>query len=57
MIETILDEIIQDLKKTIPCNCNLDKWEPEKSTGHSWVCGIHKEALRIAEYRKRGTRP
>ena len=27
------------------CNCNLDDWEPEKSTGHSWVCRIHKGAV------------
>ena len=26
------------------CNCDLDNWEPEKSTGHSWVCRIHSAA-------------
>ena len=26
------------------CNCDLDRWEPEKSTGHSRVCQIHKVA-------------
>jgi len=26
------------------CNCNLDSWQPEASTGHSWVCRIHKAA-------------
>lgn len=30
------------------CNCDLDNWEPEPSTGHSWVCRIHKEAVRLA---------
>ena len=27
------------------CNCDLDNWEPEKLTGHSWVCRIHKMTL------------
>lgn len=27
------------------CNCDLDNWEPERSTGHSWVCRIHKAAI------------
>lgn len=26
------------------CNCDLDNWEPERSTGHSHVCRIHKTA-------------
>jgi hypothetical protein len=26
------------------CNCDLDNWEPLKSTGHSHVCRIHKTA-------------
>lgn len=25
------------------CNCDLDKWEPERDTGHSHVCMIHNE--------------
>lgn len=29
----------------MPCNCDLDNWEPERSTGHSWVCRIHKAAI------------
>lgn len=33
------------------CNCDLDAWEPEKSTGHSWVCRIHKAAIAKAEAR------
>lgn len=28
----------------IRCNCDLDKWQPEPSTGHSCVCRIHKTA-------------
>lgn len=31
------------------CNCDLDNWIPEKNTGHSWVCRIHKEAIRVQE--------
>jgi hypothetical protein len=26
------------------CNCDLDNWQPEQSTGHSRVCRIHKAA-------------
>ena len=26
------------------CNCDLDNWQPENTTGHSWVCRIHKAA-------------
>lgn len=37
-------EIAKELEKTIPCNCDLDRWQPEASTGHSWVCRIHKAA-------------
>lgn len=27
------------------CNCDLDNWEPDRSSGHSWVCRIHKAAM------------
>lgn len=27
------------------CNCDLDNWEPEQTTGHSWVCRIHRAAI------------
>ena len=40
-------DIAIELQKTMQCNCDLDKWEPEKSTGHSWVCRIHKSAQAI----------
>lgn len=36
----------KELSKTMRCNCDLDNWEPELSTGHSWVCRIHKAALK-----------
>ena len=49
-----LPEIAKELRKTMGCNCDLDRWEPERApnyTGHSWVCRIHEAA--IAEYKKR----
>lgn len=27
------------------CNCDLDNWQPELSTGHSHVCRIYKFAI------------
>jgi len=40
-----LIEIAKRLKKEgMQCNCDLDRWEPEKSTGHSFVCRIHQQA-------------
>ncbi len=41
-----LREIVAVLKTEMQCCCDLDNWEPERSTGHSWVCRIHKEAVR-----------
>lgn len=29
----------------VHCRCDLDRWQPEKETGHSWVCPIHKAML------------
>ena len=28
------------------CNCDLDNWEPEIMTGHTWKCRIHKAVMR-----------
>ena len=48
--EQTLKEIARELEKTMRCNCDLDSWEPEPDTGHSWVCRIHKAAkLKKAE--------
>lgn len=30
------------------CNCDLDRWEPNRNTGHSSVCRIHKFATNSA---------
>ncbi len=35
---------VKELEKTMRCNCDLDNWQPEADTGHSWVCRIHKAA-------------
>lgn len=42
-----LKEIAKELRGFLQCNCDLDKWEPEPNTGHSFVCRIHKTALSI----------
>jgi len=39
-------QLAKEIAKTTQCNCDLDKWEPERSTGHSWVCDIHKQAMK-----------
>lgn len=42
-----LREIAEFLRfvRGMNCNCDLDNWEPELSTGHSQVCRIHKAAM------------
>ena len=45
-IRTKMRGIAKRLSKTMQCNCDLDNWEPEKNTGHSWVCRIHKATLK-----------
>ena len=37
--------VAKELAATMQCNCDLDNWQPESSTGHSWVCRIHKAAM------------
>ena len=40
-----LREHARDLRdEGMGCNCDLDNWEPERDSGHSWVCRIHKAA-------------
>jgi len=41
--------IVNEKEKIMQCNCDLDNWQPETITGHSWVCRIHKAA--IAEWK------
>jgi hypothetical protein len=46
-------EIAKELRANgMRCNCDLDNWEPERITGHSWVCRIHKEAIKAFKTRK-----
>lgn len=40
-----MKQIVKELKDTMQCNCDLDNWQPEQATGHSWVCRIHKAAM------------
>ena len=45
-----IHSIIKDKEAEMRCNCDLDNWQPETTTGHSWVCRIHKSA--IAEWNR-----
>ena len=47
-----LKDIVRSLEKGMQCNCDLDNWEPETDTGHSWVCRIHKRAKDIVDHEK-----
>ena len=40
----ILKQIVKECEAEMQCNCDLDNWEPEKDTGHSFVCRIHNTA-------------
>ena len=44
-----LHDQAKELHKTMRCNCDLDNWEPEQSTGHSWVCRIHRKIMGLPE--------
>jgi len=55
--ERDLREIAKELKSSgMACNCDLDNWEPEKITGHSHVCRIHKRAI-VMKYRPYDLKP
>lgn len=45
-----LMEYVKHFESQMGCNCDLDNWEPESSTGHSWVCRIHKAAENAKRY-------
>lgn len=50
-----LRALAAELSEDMRCNCDLDNWEPEPSTGHSWVCRIHKRATGLMQnYRDTG---
>ena len=35
-------KIAKELRETMRCFCDLDNWQPDRRTGHSCVCPIHK---------------
>ena len=35
-----LVEIVSEVAKGVHCNCDLDNWQPQTDTGHTWVCRI-----------------
>ena len=37
-----LMDIVKEYEEILQCNCDLDNWEPERDTGHSLVCRIHR---------------
>jgi len=39
--------VAKTFRETMGCNCDLDNWEPERSTGHSHVCRIHKATMDV----------
>jgi len=47
-----IQPIVDKFAKILHCNCDLDNWQPDARTGHSWVCCIHKAA--IAEWKQIG---
>lgn len=49
--ETLSETADRLYHKAGHCNCDLDNWEPERDTGHSWVCRIDKEARRLHDLR------
>lgn len=44
-----MKELIKKLEAEMQCNCDLDNWQPEESTGHSSVCDIHKAAMKAIQ--------
>lgn len=43
-------EHAKKLHTVMRCNCDLDSWQPEAVTGHSWVCRIHKALMPLYFY-------
>ena len=52
MSKKTLKEIIKELEQTHQCNCDLDNWQPQTDTGHSWVCRIDKIARMVYKTQK-----
>ena len=45
VILTPTQELAVIIRKNMQCNCDLDNWQPNISTGHSDVCRIHKATM------------
>ena len=43
-------EHAKKLREVIGCNCDLDNWQPERVTGHSCVCRVHKLLMPLYFY-------
>lgn len=43
-----IEELVVEIKKNMACNCDLDNWEPTRTTGHSCVCRIHNKAMELS---------
>ena len=43
-------DFVPEYEAKMQCNCDLDNWEPERITGHSHVCRIHRYAM--SKYRR-----
>ncbi len=50
MTNPTLKQMAAEESIKMQCNCDLDNWEPELTTGHSHVCRIHKAVLARLEY-------
>jgi hypothetical protein len=42
--------VAKRLSEHMPCNCDLDKWQPFINTGHTLVCRINKRAHQIRSF-------
>ena len=48
-----LQEKVRRLETELGCDCDLDKWQPTISTGHSEVCRIHIIVTGIKPFKDR----
>lgn len=42
-----LKEIVKELEQRLHCNCDLDNFQPQVDTGHSFICRIDTSAREI----------
>ena len=41
-----IKDIVKIIKMSTPCCCKEYIFLPEKITGHSWICDIHRKAIK-----------